>query len=1380
MMKGRVFALAACSIAGLLLSLAVFAADPPRVQPGDRKGALQADPAAPSLKRYVIELRDSPLALYDGGGPSSLPATAPQFTGEPRLNRRSPAAVAYLDYIADRHEEFRLEASALLGRPVTPVFQYRTVANGMALDLTEAEAAELARSPLLKSIAPDTRHQLDTYAGPGWIGASDLWNGLAGFSAARGENVVIGVIDSGINWEHPSFADPSTDGYAHTNPLGQQLGLCSDPEVQCNNKLIGVYDFVQDDPSTEDVVEENTKGRDNNGHGSHVASIAAGNRVNVILDGVVNVNLSGVAPRANLVTYRACFVGEPAGPDSSGCAGSAILSAIDQAVDDGVDVINYSIGSGPSDPWANGSIARAFLAARGAGLFVATSAGNAGPNPGTVGSPANAPWIVAVGNASHNQILARGFDLVGGPAGLACLEGEGPEIKATVGPKPVIFAGDVGDPRGCSAFPAGSMTGAIALISRGDCVFSAKAANAAAAGAQFMVVYNHELGPPIVMGGLGSSTISSCMLSNGQGIEARDFVQDAPAATGRVNSPLALFADDSFGDNLSTTSSRGPALAPVERVLKPDLIAPGTSILAASHVSQQFRSLSGTSMASPHISGAAALVKSVHSGWNPSQLTSAIATTSTDASAVAAGSAASPHQRGAGRPQLAEAVNAGLYLNVTATQFLQANPNAGGDPGALNLAGLVDPACKATCSFTRTVTDQMGGGNWSATAVDFPAGVGVTVNPANFNLANGASRALNIGLNLGGSGKVGEWVAGRVRLSAAGSPDQYLTASVFYSGGDLPAEWHIADDRNAGWQTFQLSGLAPMPDATFRSGGLKAASRTVQVLPEDPSNQDPYDGGSGVFTKWHNMPQGALWLYAETLASSAVDLDLFVGRDDNGNGIADESEELCSSTTPADLERCDLYNLPPGNYWVLVQNWTGTNPGGDEATLLSVGIGPSADSNLAVSGPGIVAGGADFSLRLSWDNFGAVPSQVWLGAVGIGTSRDNPNNIGVIPVRFTRTGIAPPTTYPLFDGMDHRLALGAGATHDRLFIDVPPGSTALTVSASARTSAHNDSLSIELRRLSFAAALADPPFAAAPTGAPVGASATGGGGAGPEVTVSGGALQPGRWYAVLHNGNAQSSHVIIRAEVAAAGAAVPIHRGLWEPSSRPGIGHGYEYNWGGAGRALIWYTYDEAGQPAWYIAGSPAAPHDIWTSPLYRATNDGQQQQLARVGNVSVTNLAEDDALFSFTLFGQSGTERMQPLSPLTCPQVNGGPASYTGLWYRGVDGLGGASVVVNASTQAQIHYLFDGAGLPRWLVAQNPGGGAPTDPDLAMLQFTGFCAVCAESAVSFEVMGTLQRTFSSESAGSWTLDYLLEPPLNGSADRTDQIIKLTGTLDCQ
>ena len=154
--------------------------------------------------------------------------------------------------------------------------------------------------------------------------------------------------------------------------------------------------------------------------------------------------------------------------------------------------------------------------------------------------------------------------------------------------------------------------------------------------------------------------------------------------------------------------------------------------------------------------------------------------------------------------------------------------------------------------------------------------------------------------------------------------------------------------------------------------------------------------------------------------------------------------------------------------------------------------------------------------------------------------------------------------------------------------------------------------------------------------------------------------------------------------------------------------------------------------------------------------------------------------MFSYTLFGQSGTDRMQPLSPRTCPEVDGAERSYTGLWYRGIDGLGGASVLVSALTQAQIHYLFDAFGIPRWLVAQDLVNPEPTNAEMPMLQFTGFCAVCNSAPVSFRTVGGVKRTFTDESTGSWTLDYLMEAPLSGSAQRTDEIVKLTDRLACE
>ena len=128
------------------------------------------------------------------------------------------------------------------------------------------------------------------------------------------------------------------------------------------------------------------------------------------------------------------------------------------------------------------------------------------------------------------------------------------------------------------------------------------------------------------------------------------------------------------------------------------------------------------------------------------------------------------------------------------------------------------------------------------------------------------------------------------------------------------------------------------------------------------------------------------------------------------------------------------------------------------------------------------------------------------------------------------------------------------------------------------------------------------------------------------------------------------------------------------------------------------------------------------------------------------------------------------------CPQ---GSMSYTGLWYPGFDGLGGASVLVNDQTQSQIHYLFDGAGAPRWLAAAELDI-SPTAPELPMLQFSGYCAVCEVDEITSRTVGVSERSFSSESQGSWTLDYLLRAPLSGSVERMDAIQKLTDRLDCQ
>jgi subtilisin family serine protease len=1383
----------------LLLAAALTAAPAMARDEGAGNGA-DARPAG--LQRYVIELRDPPLPLYDGGDlsaevagrPMRLEATARRVTRERKLDVQSDRSAAYLAYLSTRQDEFHAEVAKRVGRDVPVVSRLRNAVNAMVLDLTEAEAAELARSPRVKSIRLDRRYRLDTFAGPKWLGSADIWTGDAGNVPARGEGIIVAVIDTGINWDSPSFSRDTQDGYTHENPLGVLKGLCSQLEVGCNAKLIGVYDFVEDDPSTEDVVEENTNGKDNNGHGSHTASIAAGNPVDLLLEGGIAVTLSGVAPRANIISYRVCYQGEPHTEDSEGCAGSAILQAIDQAIADGVDVINYSIGGDAGNPWQFGSEDLAFLSARAAGIFIASSAGNSGPNEQTVSSPASAPWVIAVGNATHNAILGNSVrDFTGG---VEPPERElvGASLTGGTGRLVVVHARDygfplcgVGEPElqptcdsnlGLSNPWAGErpFNGEIVVCDRGTYGRVEKGKNVLQAGAGGYILANTEdWGETIVAD-------EHCLPATHLGYEDGEVIRNWLAegvGHGASLSGLMLAERDLSADILSISSARGPSKPPVEGVMKPNLIAPGTNIFGAFYEDSDYVPLSGTSMAAPHIAGAAALLRSAHPGWTPSQLASVIETTATrELARNDDGSPATVNDAGAGRPQLGEAINAGLYLEVTASDFQSANPGIGGEPRNLNLPGLIDPACKGSCTFTRTVTDQMGGGSWTAEPVGFPAGVAVTVGPSSFNLASGASRQLTIEVNLDHTPVIGDWLSGNIRLSSPGAPDQFLTVSVYSDGGNLPASWTVSDGRDGGWKEFTLSGLVELPDATFSVGGLVKPARTDEILPQDPTDGDPYDGGDGVFTRWMNLPQGALWIYTEITDSEAQDIDLFVGRDDNGNGRADEFEELCASTTPDIFEHCDLFDQPPGDYWILVQNWEATNVDGDAVTMLSAGISAGDEWSLAASGPGRAGAGEVFPVRLSWDNLSALPGETWLGAVGVGHVRDQPNSIGVIPVRFNRLSIPVPETYPLVEGREHYLALAGNSKHDRIFIDVPPGASSLTVFTGAADEQQSNGLTLTLKRLSYEDGLASPPFATAVGDREGLATADGAGGQGPSIAIQN--IEPGRYYAELANNNSTASSVAIRAEVEFDGQPVAIHRGLWEPSSRPDLGQGFDFNWGSEDRALIWYTYDEAGQPAWYIAGNLSTSDHIWTADLLRVTNDGTQQQMAPVGYVTVTSLAENDTLFSYTLFGRSGTERMKPLSRLTCPQVDGAQKSYTGIWFRGVDGLGGASILTNSETQAQIHYLFDDSGLPRWLFAQDLESPAPTNTELPILQYSGSCAVCQVVTPSYVEVGVLQRTFDSETTGSWTLNYLMDSPLSGSVERTDSIVKLTDTLGCE
>jgi hypothetical protein len=739
---------------------------------------------ATSSGRWVVLFDDPPLAAY-GGGIDELAPTNPEVTGAARLDVDSAASQAYLEYLATRRAEIVAAMAAALGRKLEVVHVYDAVLNGVAVELSGTEPDVVAGVPGVARVEADQVRFLQTDNGPEWIGAPSVWDGAAtgGLPGTRAEGIVVGVLDTGVNHDHPSFADVGGDGFNHTNPRGRFFGLC-DPVTGapfCNDKLIGVHDFTGSTPE------------DLNGHGSHTASTSAGN----VLDAEMVAPtitlaraISGVAPHANLITYKVC--------PAINCLLTAILAGINQAALDEVDVINYSIGGASTNPWDDLD-ARAFLDARRAGVFVSASAGNSGPGAATIGSPADAPWILAVGASTHDRKFINSLvDMTGG-ATAAPADMQGKSITAGYGPAPIVYAGDVGDPLCQTPFPPGTWTnGEIVICDRGVNPRVAKAENVAAGGAEGFVLANDEPSGDSIIA--DAYVIPGVHITFNDGVTLKAWVDDGGGGHTATITGTVFDENAAHGDVMASFSSRGPNPS-VPDVLKPDVTAPGVDIFAAWMTTNplaapEYNVISGTSMSSPHAAGSAALLRGLYPDWSPDEVRSALMTTgftilpgtgreAHDVLKEDAATPADPFDYGNGRVDLTQAGQVGLVLDETAADYEAANPALGGDPQDLNLASLSDSACPGVCSWERTVTSTSDAAVTWTTSIAAPAGMSVSVEPSSFTLEPGASQTISVSADVRGVA-VDAWHFARIFLvpDAEGTPDAELQVAAFARPGE--------------------------------------------------------------------------------------------------------------------------------------------------------------------------------------------------------------------------------------------------------------------------------------------------------------------------------------------------------------------------------------------------------------------------------------------------------------------------------------------------------------------------------------------------------------------------------------------------------------------
>ncbi|MEP2650365.1 MAG: S8 family serine peptidase [Paraglaciecola sp.] len=960
-------------------------------------------------QKYIVRFSEEPLATYRGSiaGLKATAANIKRVAGKrqaEKLNSRSTESQAYLTFLAKRHAKMEQEMSARLGRTLDIKRRYRAALNGLSVTMTQDEAERVASLAGIERIEIDHETFPDTDSGPAYIGAPAIWDGSATGVAAKGEGMVIGILDSGINGSHPSFAAVGGDGYEHVNPLGDGVfkGECDSTSadynaaVECNNKLIGRYLFIDGTPTE-------TDSEDTDGHGTHTASTAGGNYLDnaPIFDAEGNptgleVPISGVAPHANIMAFQVC---------APSCFTSDRIAAVDQIILDGVvDVINHSIGSSTpinSSPWDD-SGQLIWLAAREAGITVANSAGNNGPDPSTLGS-AGAPWMTNVAALTHDRAIQPKFlnEFSGGdtsfPADL-----EGGSVSGAYGPTSIVYAGDFsnGDsnPEQClTPFPAGTWSNdEIVVCDRGEIARTQKCINVRDGGAAGCVLANIDGGSDSVAN--DAHVIPAIHINAASGNALKDWLASGSEHMATITDGLLPFGTDpALGSIMADFSSRGPNTS--QDYLPVMVGAPGVDIYAAYVSGIEYSFLSGTSMSSPHVAGASTLVKQVRPDWTDAEVQSALATTAGSAIKEDGVTDATPFDVGGGMIRTDLAVQAGLLLDETTANFEAANPAIGGDPKTLNVAGMVNRSCLISCSWTRTV-EATTDGSWTVSTTDSA----VTVSPASFSLAAGETQSLVVTVD-SSEFSTDEWVHEAINLIPAGDlPEQHLTVSFMPSTGEIPEEVLVDATRDV--DSYLVAGIesSEITDLQISVGGLVAADGMEFSLSGDSNVDSPFDNlADGVVYTTLTVSDDATRLVAFTTdeSSESPDLDLFVGFDSDSDGMPDESELVCISATATAAESCDFTELQTGTYWVAVQNYTPSETSPDAFTLYTAVVGEDND-NLTVDAPSVVPELTPFDLRLIYDLSGSEEGDVFFGTLTLGADASSPESIGVVPVTITR------------------------------------------------------------------------------------------------------------------------------------------------------------------------------------------------------------------------------------------------------------------------------------------------------------------------------------------------------------------------------------------
>jgi len=953
---------------------------------------------------YIVQMSQSPVVAYEGGI-AGLPAT--KAAEGQKVNPKAAHVVKYADFLK------RAQDRALAKVGGEKLYNYTFSFSGFAAELTENQAAQLAKQADVLAVTPNELVEVDTSSTPSFLGldaAGGLWEQLGGPTGTKtvdgaGDGIIIGIVDSGIWPESASFSDRSAGKLVY-GPIPGFNGRCVPGEQfnasLCNKKLIAGQYFNAAWGGNAGIDAERpwefNSVRDYNGHGTHTAATAGGN-YGVQTTGLASVfgPVSGMAPRARIAAYKALWSTED-GSTASGFTAD-LVAAIDMAVADGVDVINYSV-SGSLTNFAD-PVEIAFLFAADAGVFVAASAGNSGPATSTVAHPG--PWLTTVAAGTHNR-SGEGSVTLGNGATYY-----GASVATAVGPAPLIDSVNAGlpgadptavalcfaavDNGGVPVLDPAKVAGKIVVCDRGTTARVNKSLAVMEAGGVGMILVNTS---PASLNA-DFHFVPSVHLSDTDRAPVKAYAAMA-GATATINAATLNYTTPA--PFTASFSSRGPLRAGGGDLLKPDVMAPGVDILAAvSPVTangMDFNLLSGTSMSSPHVAGLAALLMDLHPDWSPMMVKSALMTTGYD---VLDGGTPPPNtnpvlifRQGAGHVAPNSAADPGLVFDsgwldwlaflcattpgVVAPASCTALAGMGYslDASDMNVASIAIGDLAGTQTVTRRVTSVSDADETYTASYTGLTGFSVTL-PGAFTVTPGESVSLEVGLTRT-TATLNTYTGGQLTLTGSLGHVVRIPVVVQPVALAVPAAVSGTGDPISYPVTFGYTG-----SFTAAARGLVPAVVTAGTVADDPT-----DGGCSLTT-----PNAALVPVTIDAGTTYARFSLFDADVNPGSDL-----DLCvfrgttsvgSSAGGTSAEEVNLLNPAADTYTVVVQGWgvDGTTPFALHTWLLG-----SADAgNMTVSAPAAAVTGATGMIDLTFS--GLTAGTKYLGSVAYSGSEGMPN-----------------------------------------------------------------------------------------------------------------------------------------------------------------------------------------------------------------------------------------------------------------------------------------------------------------------------------------------------------------------------------------------------